>query len=64
LITNRFTFLKLKRFAKKLSTYKSSKPKIRKAIFIVHLWADGEPLDENSWHGTAEHIDSSQSHKL
>ena len=34
---------------------------IRKVTFIVRLWTDGDPLDENSWRGTAEHIGSGQS---
>jgi len=35
-----------------------------KATFIIRLWTDGDPLDENSWRGTAEHIGSGQSHKF
>jgi hypothetical protein len=34
---------------------------MRKATFIVRLWTDGDPFDENAWRGTAEHIGSGQS---
>ena len=34
---------------------------IRKATFIVRLWTDGDPLDDDAWRGTAEHIGSGQS---
>jgi hypothetical protein len=34
---------------------------IRKATFIVRLWTNDDPIDANAWHGTAEHIGSSQS---
>lgn len=34
---------------------------IRKATFIVRLWADSEMIEDNTWHGTAEHIGSAQS---
>ena len=33
---------------------------VRRATFIVRLWTDGDPLDENAWRGTAEHIGSGQ----
>jgi hypothetical protein len=29
---------------------------IRKATFIVRLWTDGDPRDDNAWRGSAEHI--------
>ena len=32
----------------------------RKATFIVRLWTDGDPLDDNDWRGTAEFIGSGQ----
>jgi hypothetical protein len=34
---------------------------IRKATFIVRLWTDGDPADDNAWRGTADHIGSNQS---
>ena len=34
---------------------------IRKATFIVRLWTDGNPVDNNTWRGTAEHIGSGHS---
>lgn len=34
---------------------------IRKATFIIRLWTDGNPTDQNAWRGTAEHIGSSKS---
>jgi len=37
---------------------------IRKATFIVRLWTDGDPLDDNVWRGTAEHIGGGQSHQF
>ena len=37
---------------------------IRKATFIVRLWTDGDPLDDDSWRGTAEHIGSGQSRQF
>ena len=37
---------------------------IRKATFIVRLWTDGDPLNENSWRGTAEHIGSGRSRQF
>ena len=36
-------------------------PYIRKVTFIVRLWTDSEPPDDNAWHGTAELIGSGQS---
>jgi len=36
-------------------------PPIRKATFIVRLWTDGDPIDDNAWRGTAERIGSGQS---
>jgi hypothetical protein len=36
---------------------------IRKATFIVRLWTDGDPLDDNVWRGSAEHI-GGQSHQF
>ena len=30
----------------------------RKATFIIRLWMDGDPLDDNAWRGAAEHIGS------
>jgi hypothetical protein len=36
-------------------------PPIRKATFIVRLWTDGDPVDDSTWRGTAEHIGSGQS---
>ena len=39
-------------------------PPIRKATFIVRLWTDGEPVDDNAWRGTAEHIGSGQSRQF
>ncbi|MGD8752280.1 MAG: hypothetical protein PVG14_12695 [Anaerolineales bacterium] len=33
---------------------------IRKATFIVRLWTNGDPLDDNAWRGTAEFIGSGQ----
>jgi len=39
-------------------------PPIRKATFIVRLWTDGDPLDENDWRGTAEFIGSGQSRQF
>ena len=39
-------------------------PPTRKATFIVRLWTDGDPLDDNAWCGTAEHIGSSNSRKF
>jgi len=39
-------------------------PPIRKATFIVRLWTDGNPVDDNAWRGTAEHIGSGQSNQF
>jgi hypothetical protein len=39
-------------------------PSIRKATFIVRLWTDGDPVDDNAWRGTAEFIGSGQSHQF
>jgi hypothetical protein len=39
-------------------------PPIRKATFIVRLWTDGDPLDDNAWRGTAEFIGSGQSRQF
>jgi len=36
-------------------------PPTRKATFILRLWAEGDPVDDNTWRGTAEHIGSGQS---
>ena len=33
----------------------------RKATFIVRLWTDKDPVDDNNWRGTAEFIGSGQS---
>jgi len=35
-------------------------PPICKATFILRLWADSEMLEDNVWHGTAEHLGSAQ----
>ena len=35
-------------------------PPIRKATFIVRLWTDADPVDEDAWRGTAEHIGGGQ----
>jgi hypothetical protein len=37
---------------------------IRKATFIIRLWTDGNPVDDNAWRGTVEHIGSGQSHQF
>jgi hypothetical protein len=37
---------------------------VRKATFIIRLWTDGDPVDDNSWRGTAEHIGSGQSRQF
>jgi hypothetical protein len=37
---------------------------IRKATFIVRMWTDGEPTDDNAWRGMAEHIGSGQSRQF
>jgi hypothetical protein len=37
------------------------KKSIRKATFIIRLWTEGDPADDDVWRGTAEHIGSSQS---
>jgi hypothetical protein len=37
---------------------------IRKATFIIRLWTDGDPVDDNAWRGTAEHIGSGQSRQF
>ncbi len=34
---------------------------IRKATFIIRLWTEGDPADDDAWRGTAEHIGSSKS---
>jgi len=34
---------------------------IHKATFIVRLWTNDDPVENNAWHGTAEHIGSGQS---
>jgi hypothetical protein len=34
---------------------------IYKARFIVQLWTDSDPVNLNTWRGTAEHIGSGQS---
>ena len=39
-------------------------PPIRKATIIVRLWTDGDPVDDNAWRGTAEHIGSGQSRQF
>ena len=39
-------------------------PTTRKATFIIRLWTDGDPVDDNSWRGTAEHIGSGQSRQF
>jgi hypothetical protein len=36
-------------------------PPIRKATFIVRLWTDDNPVDDNAWRGTAEYIGCGQS---
>ena len=33
---------------------------MRKATFIVRLWTDDDPVDDEVWRGTAEHIGSGQ----
>ena len=40
------------------------KPPIRKATFIIRLWTDDDQIDDNVWHGTAEHIGSGQSRQF
>jgi hypothetical protein len=40
------------------------KSPIRKATFIVRMWTDGEPTDDNAWRGMAEQIGSGQSHQF
>ena len=37
---------------------------ILEAAFIVRLWMDEDPIDDNAWRGTAEFIGSSQSHQF
>ena len=37
---------------------------MRKATFIIRLWTDGDPVDDNAWRGTAEHIGSGQSRQF
>lgn len=37
---------------------------IRKATFIVRLWTHGDPADDPSWRGAAEHIGSGQSRQF
>lgn len=39
-------------------------PPIRKATFIVRFWTEGDPVDDDAWRGTAEHIGSSQSRQF
>ncbi len=39
-------------------------PSIRKATFIIRLWTDGDPLDDNTWRGTAERIGGGQSRQF
>lgn len=39
-------------------------PPIRKATFIVRLWTDGDPVDDNAWRGTAEFIGRGQSRQF
>jgi hypothetical protein len=39
-------------------------PPTRKATFIVRLWTDGDPVDENAWRGTAEQIGCGRSHRF
>jgi hypothetical protein len=34
---------------------------IHKATFIVRLWTDGDPADDNAWRGTVEQIGCGQS---
>jgi hypothetical protein len=36
----------------------------RKATFIVRLWTDGDPVDENAWRGKAEQIGCGPSHRF
>ncbi len=36
-------------------------PQLHKATFIIRLWKDSEVVEDNAWHGTAEHIGSTQS---
>ncbi len=31
-------------------------PPIRKATFILRLWTDDDPGDDQTWHGTADQI--------
>ena len=33
-------------------------PPIRKATFIVRLWTNDNPVENNAWHGTVDHIGS------
>jgi hypothetical protein len=40
------------------------RPPTRKATFIVRLWTDGNPVDDDAWRGTAEHIGSGQSRQF
>ncbi len=39
-------------------------PTTRKATFIVRLWTDTDPVDDNNWRGTAEFIGSGNSHQF
>jgi hypothetical protein len=39
-------------------------PPTRKATFIVRLWTDCDPVDDNAWRGTAEHIGSGQARQF
>ncbi len=40
------------------------KTPMRKATFIIRLWTDGDPVDDNAWRGTAEHIGAGQSRQF
>lgn len=34
--------------------------RLKKAIFILRLWAEGDPAQESSWRGQVEHVQSGQ----
>jgi hypothetical protein len=39
-------------------------PPTHKATFIVRLWTDKDPVDDNNWRGTAELIGSGKSQQF
>jgi hypothetical protein len=37
---------------------------IRKSTFIIRLWTEGDPADDDAWRGTAERIGNNKSRQF